>query len=71
MPGRGRRIYDFSGLITLEENQTVQIRRGKWKGKKGRLTHVRRNTGHVRIYVQLKNGIGTWLAPRSVDVLDS
>jgi len=64
-----RRIYDASGLITLEEKQMVFIRRGKYKGMQGRLTHIRRTTGHPRLYVQIETGVGTWLAPRSVDVV--
>jgi hypothetical protein len=64
-----RDIHD-ANRIPLEERLPVKIRVGKFKGLIGRVTYVRRSTGHPRIYVQVgKNGQGSWLAPRSVEVI--
>jgi hypothetical protein len=64
-----RRLYDASGVATLDEQQTVRIRQGRYKGQVGRLQYIRRTTGHPRIYVSIRSGVGTWLSPRSIDVL--
>jgi hypothetical protein len=63
-----RRLYDGTG-VTLDEQQTVRIRHGHFKGQIGKLQYIRLTTRHPRIYVRLRNGAGTWLAPRSIDVL--
>lgn len=72
--GRRRSIYDSTGLEPLEEQQTVKVRRGKHKGETGRLQYIRRTTGHVRLWVTFADchgstESGTWLAPRSVEVV--
>jgi hypothetical protein len=66
-----RPIYDSTGLYPVEEQMRVLVRRGAWRGRIAIVQYIRRSSQHIRIYVVVKGAPiqGTWLSPRSVEVL--
>jgi hypothetical protein len=61
-------IDDASGMCPLAEKQMAKIRRGKFRGMVGRVTHLRRGE-HPRVCLRIDAVHEVWLDPRSVEVV--
>lgn len=63
-----RKIHGHN-KVALEEQLPVRIRVGRFKGLTGKVQYIQRSTGHPRVYVWIKPTVGSWIAPRSLEVI--